>query len=95
MLKLILCLTTAAVIAVGLLCLRQQRLDLNYQSNKLHDAIEYRQAQLWNQQLQIAVYTAPNAIRTTVGEHQLDLTPLTNNAVGPSDWINARADVRD
>ena len=72
MLKLLLCLTTGMLIAVCLLQLRQQRLELNYEANKLHNTIESRQAKLWNQQLQIAVYTAPNAIQKTVGDHDLN-----------------------
>ena len=75
MLKLILLIAAATAIAVLLLELRQQRLELNYQTNNLYDQIEQSQAKLWNQQLQIAVYTAPNAISKTVGDHSLRLVP--------------------
>jgi len=73
MLKLLICLFSALAISVALLQLRQQRLELNYQANRLHNQIEEHQAKLWDQQLQIAVYTAPNAISRTVGEQKLDL----------------------
>lgn len=75
MIKLLLCLTVTMATAITLLQLRQQRMELSHQANQLHDRIESKQAQLWNQQLQIAVYTAPNAIAKTVGDHDLAMTP--------------------
>ena len=66
-----------------MLQLRQQRLELNHQANRLHNQIEAQQAKLWNQQLQIAVYTAPNAISQTVGEHDLKLVPQSPAARRP------------
>ncbi len=75
MLKLLLCLVAFLCLAVLVLQLRQQRLELNYQANKLHNRIEDQQARLWSQQLQIAMYTAPNAISKTVGDHALHLVP--------------------
>lgn len=77
MLKLLLCLLTCLVIAVVMLQLRQQRMELNYQADQLHSLIEDHQAKLWNQQLQIAIYTAPNAISRTVGDHALNMVPLS------------------
>jgi cell division protein FtsL len=88
MVKLILCLLTGLFVAVCLLEMRQQRLELNHQANQLHDAIESQQAKLWNQQLQIAIYTAPNSIQKTVGDHKLQLAPQTSVEVGTSNWIN-------
>jgi len=41
----------------------------------LHRQIESHQARLWNQQLQIAVYTAPNAIQQTVSNRELHMVP--------------------
>jgi hypothetical protein len=90
MLKLILCLFSSVLLGVLMLQLRQQRLELNHQSNKLHNQIEAHQAKLWNQQLQIAVYTAPNAISHTVGAHELKLVPQSPQHVGPSNWMNMR-----
>ena len=57
MLKLLICLFATLAISFVLLQLRQQRLELNYQANRLHTQIEEHQAKLWDQQLQIAVYT--------------------------------------
>ena len=54
MLKLLVCLFCAVVLAVVMLQLRQQRLELNHQSNRLHNQIEAQQAKLWSQQLEIA-----------------------------------------
>ncbi len=88
MLKLLICFLAAITIAVALLQLRQQRLELNHQANALHTAIDARHSKLWNQQLQIAIYTAPNAIQKTVGSNKLDLSPLTPNGVGPTNWID-------
>lgn len=73
MIKLLICLITGALLAATMLQLRQQRLELNYANNKLHNQIEARQSKLWSQQLQIAVYTAPNAISKTVDSQALKL----------------------
>ena len=75
MLKLLLCVLSAAVLAALVLQLRQQRQELGYQNSRLHDEIKDKQAKLWNQQLQIAVYTAPNAITQTVSTHDLKMVP--------------------
>jgi hypothetical protein len=71
-----------------LLQLRQQRLELNYQTNRLHNQIRDSQAKLWNQQLQIAVYTAPNAISKTVGEQKLNMVPETPLPAQQANWID-------
>ena len=73
MLKLLLSLISAVAIAACVLQLRQQRLNMSYEVNKLHDCVEASHSRLWNQQLQIALYTAPNAISQTVGQHQLNM----------------------
>jgi cell division protein FtsL len=90
MLKLILCLFFAVGIAVVLLQLRQQRLELNHQANRLHNQIESQQAKLWSQQLNIALYTAPNAISKTVETKDLRLVPQSPQRVGPSSWIQSQ-----
>jgi cell division protein FtsL len=77
MLKLLICIFCGLLLAVIILQLRQQRLELGYQCNELHTQIESQQAKLWNQQLQIAVYTAPNAISKTVDDNALKLVPRT------------------
>ncbi len=77
MIKLLICLFAGVALAATTLQLRQQRLELNYQNHKLHNQIEGRQSKLWNQQLQIAVYTAPNSIAQTVGNQHLKLTAAT------------------
>jgi cell division protein FtsL len=92
MLKLLLCLCFAVVIAVVMLHLRQQRLELDHQANLLHNKIEAQQAKLWNQQLQIAVYTAPNAISKTVGDHSLKLVPRAPLKASQTSWIDARGE---
>jgi hypothetical protein len=89
MIKLLLCLFLSAAIAVLLLQLRQQRLELNYQANKIHGEIEHSQAKLWNQQLQIAMYTAPNAISKTVDERDLKMVPQTPLPAVKGNWIDA------
>ena len=94
MLKLLLCLICGVLLAVLMLHLRQQRLELNHQTNRLHNQIEARQARLWNQQLQIAVYTAPNAISQTVGAHGLNLVPQSPLPAGPTNWMDVSAQPR-
>jgi len=54
MVKLLICTLSAAALAACVLQLRQQRLQINYQTAELHDQIREQQARLWNQQLQIA-----------------------------------------
>ena len=86
--ELILCLFSAVLIAVLMLHLRQQRLELNHQANLLHNQIEAQQARLWNQQLQIAVYTAPNAITQTVKTHDMKMVPQAPLPRGRTHWID-------
>jgi cell division protein FtsL len=76
MIKLLLCTFAAFTVAVIVLQLRQERREIAYQANTLHDKIEAQQSKLWNQQLQIAIYTAPNAISQTVGNHDLKIAPI-------------------
>jgi cell division protein FtsL len=92
MLKLLLTLGLSMVLAVALLQLRQQRLELNYQTNKLHNQIRDSEARLWNQQLQIAVYTAPNAISKTVGEQKLNMVPESPIPAKDANWIDPAND---
>lgn len=88
MLKLLLCVLSAAVLAALVLQLRQQRQELGYQNSRLHDEIKDQQAKLWNQQLQIAVYTAPNAITQTVSTHDLKMVPQAPLPRGRTHWID-------
>lgn len=90
MLKLLLCLFAGLAICIAVLQLRQQRLELNFQVNRLHGQIEEQQARLWDQQLQIAVYTAPNAISHTVGEKQLDMVPQSPLPARAAHWIDVQ-----
>ena len=77
MLKLLLCIVAAVVISGSLLHLKHQRMEINYKTNQAHKRLQNLQIELWNQQLQVAIYTAPNAIENTVGSHNLDLVPAT------------------
>jgi cell division protein FtsL len=88
MMKLLICLVSGLLLAGIVLQLRQQRLNLHYQTHQLHNQIEDRQARLWNQQLQIAIYTAPNAIAKTVGNHELKVVPRTPLRTGRASWID-------
>jgi cell division protein FtsL len=88
MLKLLLCLLSILTVSAVMLELRQQHLNLSYQTNKLHNQIEARQAKLWNQQLQIAVNTAPNAIAKTVGDHAIKLAPRSPLPAQSAGWFD-------
>jgi cell division protein FtsL len=92
MLKLLLCLTGGVTIGVLTLQLRQQHLELSHQTAQLHDQIRSRQGKLWDQQVQIAIYTAPNAIRKTIETHDLKLTPQSPLPGGKRSWIDVRND---
>ena len=87
MLKLLLCLAFTISLGVAVLQLRQQRLELNFQTNRLHNQIRSSQAKLWNQQLQIAICTAPNAITKTVGEKNLNMVPTAPLPARQANWI--------
>lgn len=94
MVKLIVCLFCAFAVAVATLQLRQQQLELKHRTSTLQKQIENQQATLWNQQLQIAIYTAPNAIRTTVGQ-DLDLVPESRLPAAAADWMGRPADTKE
>ncbi len=81
MIKLLLCLGSGLVLAIGMLQLRQQRLELAHQQTVLHNQIKSQQSQLWNQQLQIAVWTGPNAVTQTVNSHHFKMVPQSNSPV--------------
>jgi cell division protein FtsL len=74
MLKLLLCLFCGTATAVAMLELREQHLNLTFQTDKLHNQLEASQAQLWNQQLSIAVATAPDAVAAAAKGQDLKLT---------------------
>jgi hypothetical protein len=88
MLKLLICIFSGALLAVVLLQMRQQRMELSYQLNALHNEIEDSQARLWSQQIEIAVATAPNAIAQTIGEHKLKLAPPKPLPANRPHWID-------
>ena len=100
MVKMLICLLAALGLGVMVLQLRQQRLELNYKISQLHRQIESNQSRLWNQQFQIAMYTAPNAIQHTVNNHDLKLVPRkpvsrgsgASAAVGPNWAIDPDAE---
>ena len=94
MLKLVLCLVSSLFLAVLVLHLRQQRLEINHQANQLHNEVEEQQARLWNQQLEIAVYTAPNAIAHTVGNHELKMVPRAPLPAEQANWVDVAEDPR-
>lgn len=75
MVKLLLLLVCLLATGVVMLELRQQRLELSYQTTTLHKQVEKAQLILWNQQLQIASETTPSAIRKTVKDCDITLVP--------------------
>lgn len=95
MVKLLICLFGGALIAVSLLQLRQQQLQIGHQCNELHRQIRGRQAKLWNQQLEIAVYTAPNAITQTVANHDLQLVPESPAVSGRRSWLDVHVNAAE
>ena len=94
MLKLYLCLISAVLVAALTLELRQQRLELNHQALLLHNQIEAQQSKLWSQQLQIAIYTAPNAIQKTVGNQGLHLVPQAPLPNKTPNWLTDTSEAR-
>lgn len=91
MVKLLICLFSALLIAAAMLELRQQRMNLGFEASQIHHDIQRAQVRLWNQQLQIGIYTAPNAIAQTVRQHQLNMkssTPAPAAAGTPAEAID-------
>jgi hypothetical protein len=86
MLKMLICLLCGAATAVALLELREQRLNLTFETNKLHNEIEASQLQLWNQQMAIAVATAPNALAASTKDKDLKLS--AGNAAIKRSWVD-------
>jgi len=87
MIKLLICLACGMVMAVVMLQLRQQELEFRHQAADLQLKIQNHQAKLWQQQLEIAVYTAPNAVTRTIQEQNLKLVPEADLPIGAGDWV--------
>ena len=81
MIKLLICLFSAAALGVFMLQLRHEHLELGYDTAALHEQIKSQQGKLWNQQLKIAMFTAPNNIEKTVEVDRIDMVPAFS--VGP------------
>ena len=47
---------------------------------------------IWSQQLEIAIYTAPNSISQTVANHDLKLVPQSPPPAGKRHWIDVSID---
>jgi cell division protein FtsL len=92
MFKLLISLIFALLLAAAMLQLRQQSLELNYESNRLHGQIEAKQAELWSQQLQIAEATAPNAIAARAKAGGLEMVQPTPETPGTPETATASAD---
>jgi lactam utilization protein B len=91
MIKMLICLISALALAAMTLQLRQQRMELAHQNSELNDRINSHQAKLWSQQLQIAVYTAPNAIQQTVKTHDLKMVSQSPVRSKNANWIDVSA----
>jgi cell division protein FtsL len=87
MIKLIICLVCGMLMAVAVLQLRQQELELRHRAAGLQQKIQAHQAKLWQQQLEISVYTAPNAVTRTVEMHDLKLVPEAQLPLPAGDWL--------
>lgn len=75
MIKLLICLFSGVALALFMLDIRHQQLELRHQNAELHDRFKAQQAKLWNQQQQIAVFTAPTAISETVKGQHIQMVP--------------------
>jgi hypothetical protein len=92
MLKLLLCIICSTAMAVAVLQLRQQRMELLHQCSNLHGELEEIQIKLWNQQLQVASSTAPMAIRQTVKNYEMTLVP-SNSSIPQVEAPAVKSDV--
>lgn len=87
MAKLLVCILGIFGISVCLLQLRQQKLNARYEMNRLHNRIESSQAKLWNQQLQIANATTPEALSRQI---LLQGGVPGGSEDGHRDWLKSR-----
>ena len=78
--------------AVVMLQLRQQELELRHEAADLQIRIQNHQAKLWQQQLEIAVYTAPNAVTKIVQQQELKLVPEAQLPAAAGELIVALED---
>lgn len=92
MLKIVLCLTCALIVGTAMLQMRQQQLELKHQAATLQQKIEKQQSKLWNQQVLIAMMTAPSAIKETIGD-DLDLVSSSDLPEEAADWMSGSADL--
>ena len=89
MLRLLLCLSAGLALAMVMLLLRQQRLEMQNQCNAIHDRMLDTQTRLWSQQLQVAAATAPAALELTLSRHaERDGRPAATN-----DWADVRGNL--
>jgi hypothetical protein len=79
---------------IAMLELRRQERTLKHEAATLQEEIAGQQGKLWNQQLQISLYTAPNAIARTVGQHELKLVPEARLPEAAGDWMTARPEAK-
>lgn len=86
MVRILLCLLVGAGIGITLLMIRQQRLELQYEANELHDRMLETQRQLWRQQVQIAAATAPAALETVLANHAFETEPEDATRELPDEW---------
>lgn len=86
MVRILLCLLVGVGIGITLLMIRQQRLELQYESNKIHDEMLDTQRQLWRQQVQIAAATAPAALDTVLANHEFETEPEDATRELPDEW---------
>jgi len=82
------------VLAAVMLQLRQQRLELSYETAELNNQIHAQQSKLWNQQILIASCTAPNAISQSINLKGLKLVPESDPATLAADVSQAATDAR-
>ena len=75
MLRILICLAAGLALAMVMLLLRQQRLELQNQCNRVHDEMLDTQTRLWRQQVQIAAATAPAALETALARHDAESDP--------------------
>ena len=75
MLRLLLALICGLGIAVTLLLMRQQRVELQHECNQIHDGMLVAQTKLWRQQVQIAAAVAPGALKAVLADHELRVVP--------------------
>ncbi|WP_432799411.1 hypothetical protein [Poriferisphaera sp. WC338] len=75
--RLLVAIICAAAIGIGLLALRQQRLEMMHEMTRLHSEMDVIRRDIWEKQVKIAEKTDPQSLKEASARANLVLEPAT------------------